>query len=445
MSFFHPFLIIFVDLSVKWLIFKIISRLKTPLWQSLVFVLGLTFITLIQPSITLFVEPFYFLILTLLVLRPGWTKAQTVFYSFFPFVTVDLYQRLSNVYDGVRLILIDGQRAWLLTIIILIFQIAALLFGYLLIKVLRLDFSTLTGIFQYKIGKRTAHLLNGSMLVYVLLIYPLLLLSGDKQEFVLSYKTDLSEQSIDLFMLYVYVFIALLIYLNYKAKEYLDKELQRSKDQQLAALSSYSNHVEALYKELRSFRHDYTNVLTSLNQAFKQYDLETAKTIYQTVIVQSDRKFYNSKYDIANLANLSNPAMKSIVSAKLMEAQAKGIHLSVEIAEPITEPQMDLLDVVTILSIFLDNAIEASQQTEQKILNLAYFADDKRKIFVLENRTLEERVNTKTIYHYGKSSKGECRGIGLANVKDILAKYPQVSLNTTSGNHLFKQEITFYE
>lgn len=445
MNIIHPFLIIFVDLGVKWLIFKTISRSKMPLWQSLAFVLGMTLITLIQPSITLFIEPFYFLILTLLILKPNWTKAQIIFYSFFPFVAVDLYQRLSNVYGGLWLILIDGQRVWFLTIVILIFQIAALLFGYLLIKVLRLNFTTLTSIFHYGIGKRAALLLNGSILLYVLLLHPLLLASGKEQKFEIVFGTETTQSTLDLFTLYVYVFIALLIYLNYKAKEYLDNELQRSKDQQLAALSSYSSHVESLYKELRSFRHDYTNVLTSLNEAFKQDDLATAKDIYQTVIAQSDRKFYNSKYDIANLANLTNPAMKSILSAKLMEAQAKGLHLTVEIAEPIAAPDMELLDVVTVLSIFLDNAIEASLQTEQKMLNLAYFADGNRKIFVLENSIFDERINTKTIYNYGKSSKGADRGIGLANVKDILDKYPSVSLMTTSSHYLFKQEITFYE
>lgn len=443
MSTIHPFLILFVDLLVKWIIFLSISNQKLPHYQSLLIVLGLTLVTFINPGIMLFLEPFYFLLMTLFFLKPHWTKAQVIFYSFLPFVTVDLYERLSNVYNGMRFVLLDGERAWLLTSVLVIFQLTALLIGFLLIKVLHLNFTTLTSIFHYGIGKRAALLLNGTMLLYAFLLHPLLLVSGNEQKFEIILGSETAQSTLNLFALYVYIFIALLIYLNYKAKEYLDKELQRSKDQQLAALSSYSTHVESLYKELRSFRHDYTNVLTSLNEAFKQDDLATAKDIYQTVIAQSDKKFYHSKYDIANLANLTNPAMKSMISAKLMEAQAKGLHLTVEIAEPISEPQMELLDVVTILSIFLDNAIEASQETEDKVLNLAYFADGDQRIFVLENSIAQERINTKTIYKYGKSSKGDDRGIGLANVKDILAKYPSVSLNTTSGNHRFRQELIF--
>ncbi|MGT2754486.1 sensor histidine kinase [Streptococcus ovis] len=443
MSMIYPFLILFVDLLVKWIIFLTISNQTLPRYQSFLIVLGLSLVTLINPPTMLFLEPFYFLILILLFLKPRWTKAQVIFYSFLPFVTVDLYERLSNVYEGMRLVLFDGERAWLLTSAMVIFQLGGLLFGFLLIKILRLNFTTLTGIFHYGIGKRAALILNGSMLFYVLLLHPLLLASGKEQEFELIFGAENAQSTLDLFVLYVYVFIALLIYLNYKAKEYLDNELQRSKDQQLSALSSYSAHVESLYKELRSFRHDYTNVLTSLNEAFKQDDLATAKDIYQAVIAQSDKKFYHSKYDIANLANLTNPAMKSLISAKLMEAQAKGIHLTVEIAEQISEPNMELLDVVAILSIFLDNAIEASQETEDKLLNFAYFAEGDQKILLIENSTLKERVNTKTIYQYGRSSKGDNRGIGLANIKDILAKYPGVSLNTSSGNHRFRQELIF--
>ena len=168
-----------------------------------------------------------------------------------------------------------------------------------------------------------------------------------------------------------------------------------------------------------------------------------AEGIYETFIADSDKKFYDSKYDIANLSHLENTALKSIISAKLMEAQQLGIDLTVEIAEPISQPDMDLLDVVTILSIFLDNTIEAAQEAENPSLALAYFQENHQKILLIENSTQAEKVNTKAIFNYGKSSKGDNRGIGLANVKEILDCYPGVSLMTTSQNYNFRQEIRF--
>ncbi|WP_174854850.1 zeta toxin family protein, partial [Streptococcus suis] len=73
----------------------------------------------------------------------------------------------------------------------------------------------------------------------------------------------------------------------------------------------YSRHVESLYKEIRSFRHDYTNILISLNEAIKEEDIVAIRSIYQEVIADSDRKFYDGKYDIARLSNIQNPAVKS--------------------------------------------------------------------------------------------------------------------------------------
>ncbi len=64
---------------------------------------------------------------------------------------------------------------------------------------------------------------------------------------------------------------------------------------------------------------------------------------------------------------------------------------------------------------------------------------------VIENSIQEESVEISSIYDYGISSKGVGRGIGLANVKTIVNKYPNVSLSTNSYNHQFIQELTFFE
>lgn len=46
---------------------------------------------------------------------------------------------------------------------------------------------------------------------------------------------------------------------------------------EVAALENYSKHVESLYQEVRSFRHDYANVLMSLKAGIDQGDLDNIK------------------------------------------------------------------------------------------------------------------------------------------------------------------------
>ena len=41
--------------------------------------------------------------------------------------------------------------------------------------------------------------------------------------------------------------------------------------------------------------------------------------------------------------------------------------------------------------------------------------------------------------------QGEGRGIGLSNVKQILSKYPKVTLETKSIDHEFTHELKMYE
>ncbi|HFI0701649.1 TPA: GHKL domain-containing protein, partial [Streptococcus suis] len=68
-----------------------------------------------------------------------------------------------------------------------------------------------------------------------------------------------------------------------------------------------------------------------------------------------------------------------------------------------------------------------------------------RKIVVVENTTVEDKAATNHIFEYGHSTKGDNRGIGLANVKAILHKYPKFSISTNSSNHRFVQELVFME
>lgn len=129
----------------------------------------------------------------------------------------------------------------------------------------------------------------------------------------------------NILLIYFVIFTVSLLYLNYQKKEIQDREIQALKDKQLTDLGRYSRHVESLYKEIRSFRHDYTNILISLNEAIKEEDIVAIRTIYSEVIADSDRKFCDGKYDIARLSNIQNPAVKSLLSSKMLEAQKRGL------------------------------------------------------------------------------------------------------------------------
>ncbi|HFU3712414.1 TPA: sensor histidine kinase, partial [Streptococcus suis] len=287
--------------------------------------------------------------------------------------------------------------------------------------------------------------LNTLFISYLVLIRGNLFLEILIEGRVLNVSLDTYFIRTNILLLYFILFTVSMLYLNYQKKEKQEKEIQELKDKQLTDLGRYSRHVESLYKEIRSFRHDYTNILVSLNEAIKEGDIVAIRTIYSEVIADSDRKFYDGKYDIARLSNIQNPAVKSLLSSKMLEAQKKGIAISVEVDAEIEPPALELIEFITILSILLDNAIDAAEQCTNGNIVFAYFQEYDRKIVVVENTTVKDKISTSHIFEYGHSTKGDNRGIGLANVKAILDNYPKFSISTKSSNHRFVQELVFLD
>jgi len=182
-----------------------------------------------------------------------------------------------------------------------------------------------------------------------------------------------------------------------------------------------------------------------LKLGIENKDLPAIQRIYEDVLKESGKSFYDKKFDIARLSNIKNDAVKSVLSAKLLEAHNKGIDITVEVEEPIDDFQIEILDFITILSILCDNAIEASQKAQQKKLSVALIKSEKALILVVENTTEAEKVDLTHLFERGVSTKGEGRGLGLYNVQQILDRYPKCSISTRSANYQFSQTITFIQ
>lgn len=362
------------------------------------------------------------------------SKILDIFYGLYPVIVESLLGRMLAFYVfpllGVS-VFNEVKLSWYdILIELLVFPL-----HLLIVKSLRLDFNEIKEGFKHHYFKYLLLLINISMFVYMLLV-SILVIYRDKLA-----DADIWRGHINNF--YIVLFFVILLYLNAISKEKLEKEIIEQKDTQLNELSSYSHHVESLYEEIRSFRHDYINILTSLKLGIDTQDIEAIKTVYNGVLRDSGNQFYDSKFDIAKLSNIKNDAIKSILSAKLLEAQNRGISISVEIEEPVSNFRIELLDFITILSVLCDNAIEATIEAISPRMTVAFMNNDDSLVLIVENSIKSEKVDVSHIFARGYSSKGEGRGLGLHNVNSILEKYPKSTITTRSANHLFSQTIRF--
>ncbi|HEM5073599.1 TPA: GHKL domain-containing protein [Streptococcus suis] len=433
----------FIDMLIRLMILQQISGLflskKKKCWIAFL----LTCCQIVLYDIYSLLEPFSFLVV-IPFFKTNWNKTQKIFYGLLPFVIGDMFQRIIALY--LRFLFQLEYSAMSLNIVFnVVITLLLLPFYLLFFKGLGIESKDLKVDTIDKEQRKTFRWLNASFITYFLLVRITTQAEIWSQRGMIVIDWNPYYIRTNILLLYFAIFIVSMLYLNYQKKEKQAIEIQDLKDKQLTDLGRYSHHVESLYKEIRSFRHDYTNILVSLNEAIKEEDIVAIRTIYHEVIADSDRKFYDGKYDIARLSNIQNPAVKSLLSSKMLEAQKKGIAISVEVDAEIEPPALELIEFITILSILLDNAIDAAEQCTNGNIVFAYFQEYDRKIVVVENTTVEDKAATSHIFEYGHSTKGDNRGIGLANVKTILDNYPKFSISTNSSNHRFVQELVFLE
>lgn len=304
----------------------------------------------------------------------------------------------------------------------------------LFLRLVNVNFGSLRSIFDYTYLHRLLLPLNVLMVTGYAFLNLLLMWEDKIGEVYLIQQVLLVASYLLLFLLLVFDVIRQMTALAEQA-------LLEQKDKQLSDLASYSKHVESLYKEIRSFRHDYANILISLKLGIDERDMDVVQKVYDGVLAQTGHRFQEAKYDIGRLMNITDDAIKSVLSAKLLEAQSEGLNIVLEVGETIGKPNMDLLDFITVLTILCDNAIYEAKQTEAAKLTIAYFQEGNAKILIVENSTRDETINIAKIFEDGYSTKGANRGIGLANVRHIADSDIKVTIQTFSRNHVFRQTL----
>ena len=379
-----------------------------------------------------FVEPLYGIGLSLILLR-GLPKKLLFFYGLFPMILVNLFYRgisyfvlpflgQGHVYD-------DRSFIWLCIKIFICFISLAFL------KWLDYDFTSLRKEIPDKDFQKSLTKINWIMGAYYLVMQSL---SFFEYEQGIQSKTVRHLILVFYFLFFMGIIKKLDTYLKDKLHERLDQEQTlRYRD-----MERYSRHIEELYKEVRSFRHDYTNLLTSLRLGIEEEDMEQIKEVYDSVLKDSSEKLQDNKYDLGRLVNIRDRALKSLLAGKFLKARDKKIVFNVEVPEEIQVEGMRLLDFLTIVSILCDNAIEATAEASQPHVSIAFFKNGAQETFIIENSIKEEGIDISEIFSFGASSKGEERGIGLYTVMKIVESHPNTSLNTACKNQVFRQVLT---
>ncbi len=277
---------------------------------------------------------------------------------------------------------------------------------------------------------------NFPLMIYLIVIISGVLLTlcifdGDSSNF------ETAEGLLAIFYIVImFVIIGILAYIFAKENKIEKRRIQYDN------LEEYTAKLEVLYTDMRKFRHDYTNILSSMYSFIEENDMYGLKKYFNEKIQPLNQRMNSNNYKLGVLKNVHLPEVKGLLSSKIIKAQELGLDTFIDISEPIDEINIDIVELVRSIGIIMDNAIEAALSSEDKRICLGLIKKNQSVIIVVSNSFSGDIPSISMLFKQGFSTKGENRGIGLSNLKEILNKYRNVTLDTFIKNKLFFQEIT---
>ncbi len=198
-------------------------------------------------------------------------------------------------------------------------------------------------------------------------------------------------------------------------------------------LSNRDAHIKTLaasLEEADGVRHDLRNILNTYGGYIELGMLDGLRAYHARTVeklLPMDTRELSGKLE-------ENPALVALLEAKIAYAISMGVKLRFNINCHLGEFYIDNLDLCRIIGNLTDNAIEAAAESERTIVGLTFEAkgeDD--KLIVVMNST-KGPVDIDRILIQGETTKEGHSGIGLPNVRRIVAQY---------GNCAFR--VTYYD
>ena len=224
-------------------------------------------------------------------------------------------------------------------------------------------------------------------------------------------------------------------------RSYLEQIQTESKQKAMQDLQDYTRNLEAMYNSLRSFKHDYVNILLSLSGYIEDGDMDRLKDFFESKIFPTKNLIIGGDYKLNQLSNIGVLEIKSLLSAKMIYAHESGIDITIDIPDKVESFLIDTVDLARILGIFLDNAMEATLETEQPQIGLNIIQNKTGVSIIISNRFLDNGVMLHKLKQKDFSTKIGHQGIGLWNAQKIISSYDNVLLETTMKCDYFTQHI----
>ena len=235
----------------------------------------------------------------------------------------------------------------------------------------------------------------------------------------------------------IFIFLILILFnlLVFYLYESLQKNFQAAYEKRmlLQGIQAKNTQMELMkesQEKLSILRHDFKNHLICIEKYVETND-------YAGVMKYIRNTFDFLKID-GQLINTGNPNIDGIINYKLQEMMRKNTDVQYSVLIP-SNINVNDFDINIILGNLLDNALEATEKTENKkvSLNISF---DKGMLFIHIENTYDGMLKKFNDKLYTTKSDKQLHGIGLKSVENVLSKYDG-EIIFDYDNSVFKTDV----
>lgn len=247
------------------------------------------------------------------------------------------------------------------------------------------------------------------------------------------------NNSVITYLMCMVAFITILLTLYREKIE--NESIIKKYDELLDVMKTYEIDIE----NQRTLIHENRNELMTIRS--KAIDKNASKEFieYMDSVIGDKVSTSISKY--SKFTHLPSNGLKGFFYYKSMEAERRGIKVSANVSKKIENSFLKDLDTKTykdlarLIGVYLDNAIDASEKSEDKKLGIEIYLI-KENIKIIITNTFSNDVDLSKIGKERYTTKGKNHGHGLLLVSSIIRNNNRFIAKTKIDQNLYIQELT---
>lgn len=215
--------------------------------------------------------------------------------------------------------------------------------------------------------------------------------------------------------------------------------LQHYEQQSLAQeLQTLLNFEKKEQLKLQQFRHDYKDLLITLQLLLSQQEHTEALAYLQTLTSYSEKELFSNSEE-QQLHAIPNLQLQLLLKQLLLKVKDAGIPYSFTVEMELGLWSIDSIDYYRCISILTNNALEeaiANDCHQDNYFAIRFLRQTEAIRLEIENYT-PKKVPIAAIFKKNYSTKHTHSGIGLYNFICIVNKYNQVFYHIAAEEHRF--------